>query len=617
MVIAAIRSTGPVPFYRARLVAVGVAFFSFYFGCDAAKPNGVGPADLKTAKPKVPLKLDFGTDTIVRAKTAFAANMVDVAAEKGLDFSYYNDAGAGNLYLPEALGGGAAAFDFDLDGYCDVYLANGRTLPAHQPQSEHRDHLFRNIGGCFANVTDHSGLREFDYTHGVAVGDVNGDGFDDVLVANFGQASLFVNQGDGSLVELQIDALESNPSFWVAPLFVDLNSDGLEDLLLVSYVEWSYDSELEMFEHGLGYPSPGQFRGGPYLALENQGDLTFQDRTSTWGFTEPAKCLGISAADLDHDLQPEIYVANDGIANACYSMSLGSEIDSRVTNASRGPKGQEFVTTNGQRRWLNLAERAGVAGSEDGQNEASMCVTFADFSRNGWADIFVTNYLLKKNTLYANKGHLSFRDISRGVRLDVVGSPFVSFGAVPIDLNLDGWWDVFVANGHVIGPKAPINEMTCQVLHNFEGVFFDASAASGSFLEMQALGRCVVTLDVMNSGLPAVLVTFTDRPVALVENQIDLAGSWLCLEVFDPRHRPLTGGRIELQFPDRSLVIPWTAGGSYIGECQKRWTLGLGPKGEMPIIKVFWPHGQVDTWESLPAGTLCRLAPGLLQRDTP
>ncbi len=602
---------------RAVVIGTLIANGWLFQGCGPTNSGVIERKAAEVSEPKSRLKLDFGSLDQAQSSARISANFVDVAAQVGLNFTYHNDAAAGNLYLPEALGGGAAAFDFDLDGWCDVYLANGRTLPAHLPQTEHQDRLFRNVAGRFQDVTKEASLFEFDYSHGVAVGDFNVDGFDDVAVANFGRPRVFINQGDGSFRELVVDFLDDHQSFWVAPLFVDLNGDGMEDLLFASYVNWGYDSEPEMFAHGLGYPSPGQFSGGPYLALQNQGDLTFQDRTTSLGFTAATKCLGMAAADLDHDLKLEIYVANDGEANACYTQGTGQGIDSRVTNATRHSSIKPFSQSDHPVPWHDIAERSGTAGSEDGLNEASMCVTFADFTRNGWTDVFVTNYYLKKNTLYANKGNLSFRDVSRAIRLDVVGGPYVSFGSVPIDVDLDGWWDVFVANGHVIGPDAPINEMPCQLLQNLEGVFFDVSANSGPFFDQQALGRCAVTLDTKNRGLPDVLVTFTDRPVSLVENRSESDRAWLCLEVFDPQHRPLTGGRMELQFKDHSVVIPWTAGGSYIGESQKRWTLGLGSNGEIPVVTIHWPDGEVDTWESLSSRVIHRFAPGQLQRYQP
>lgn len=580
------------------------------------KPSSAA-ANSKVAQPNKRLKLDFGEVGEIKATPNVNANYADIASRVGLDFTYYSDAVSGNLYLPEALGGGAAAFDYDLDGWCDVYLANGRKLPATQVSEEHQDQMFRNRGGQFQRITDQVFLSEFDYSHGVAVGDFNADGFEDVLVANLGQPRLFVNQGDGSLDELKLELLREKSSFWLGPLFVDLNGDGLEDLLLASYVKWDYDSEREQYDHGLGYPSPGNFEGGPYLAIENLGDLTFCDQTEVWGFTSTAKCLGIAAADLDHDLKPEVYVANDGIANACYTQSTGEEINSRVTNASRSSSIKAIQASENGTYWHEIAERSGTAGSEEGLNEASMCVTFGDFTRNGWTDIFLTNYLGRKNTLYANKGQLSFRDTSRALRLDTIGAPYVSFGAVPVDFDLDGWWDVFVANGHVIGPNAPINEMPCQLIHNTSGVFFDVSNTAGSFFKEQGLGRCVVTLDSRNRGLPDLLVTYTDRAISLVENQVTEPHARICLEVFDPHHRPLTGGRMELKFPDHVLVIPLVAGGSYIGENQKRWTLGLGSTGAVPTIDVHWPDGRVDHWESLPVNTINRLSPGRNQQLLP
>lgn len=581
-------------------------------GCPQSTPDpttGDG-----TPSPKQRLELQFDPPILANVQQPGTVQFVDRAAEVGLKFTYFNDAAAGNLYLPEALGGGAAAFDFDLDGWCDAFFSNGRRLPAGESQTEHRDALFRNRGGQFQDVTAAADLREFDYSHGCAVGDFNADGFDDLLVANLGQPRLFVNLGDGTFAEVSVPRFGENPSFWTAPLFVDLDRDGLEDVLVASYVRWDYDSDLENYEHGPGYPSPGMFAGGPYLVLRNMGEGQFEDYTQAWGFHSPTKCLGVAAVDLDHDLIPEVYVANDAIANACYTTGDAQQINNKVTNTTRYSSIPVMARPpGGGPYWHDIAEKSGTAGAADGLNEASMCVTLADFTRNGWTDIFVTNYYNKKNTLYANKGDLSFRDISRSVRLDVAGRPFVSFGAVPIDFNLDGWWDVFVANGHVLGPHAPLNEMPCQALLNSAGIFADVSQQSGAFFQEQGLGRSVVTLDADNRGLPDVLVTYSDRPVSLVRHSLPTTANWLCLDVLDPQHRCLTGGRFELVYADRTLVVPWIAGGSYIGESQKRWTIGIADAEGVPTVRVHWPNGRVDTWESLQTRATWRLLPGHCQ----
>ena len=588
---------------------VGLALLLCLGGCNRETPSEDVIRDATLPKPR--LQLQFDAPLVSNVVEVAPVRFHDLAESVGLRFAYYNDVAAGNLYMPEAVGGGAAAFDFDLDGWCDVYLANGRDLPAVTPQTEHRDALFRNCGGEFRNVTESARLFEFDYSHGVAVGDFNADGFADVLVANLGQPRLFVNQGDGTFLEWGVECFSEHQSFWTAPLFVDLNRDGLEDVLIASYVRWDYDSELEIYEHGPGYPSPGLFAGGPYLALVNLGDGQFEDRTQALGFSAPTKCLGISAVDLDHDLIPEIYIANDAVANACYTTGDGQRINNKVTNATRHSSIPVISRdTVGGRYWHDIAEKSGTAGAADGLNEASMCVTLADFTRNGWTDIFVTNYYMKKNTLYANKGDLSFRDVSRSVRLDVAGRPFVSFGAVPLDFNLDGWWDIFVANGHVLGPNAPLNQMPCQVLLNSAGIFTDISRDAGDFFEVQGLGRSVITIDTDNRGLPDVLVTYTDRPVSLVRHSVPDDRDWLCFEVVDPQHRPLTGGRVELIYPDRTVIVPWIAGGSYIGESQKRWTLGLATGEPLPTVRVHWPDGHVDEWESLRPRAIWRLLPG-------
>lgn len=579
-------------------------------GCAPGDPASNPSQVSGETREKLSIPIDFGTLTEETNKVS-GTIFADEAVGVGLTFQYFNDAASGNLYLPEALGGGVAAFDFDLDGLCDLYFANGTGLPVSLQNTSVNDALFRNEGSRFSHITDKASVREFGYSHGVAIGDFNRDGFEDVLVANLGSPTLFRNQGDGTFESVNLVSALAPASFWLAPLMVDLDGDGFEDLLIASYVDWDYEDDREVYEGGIvGYPSPGQFRGGPVWAAKNLGNGEFEDQTVGFGFLGKTKCLGIGAVDLDLDLRPEIYIANDGDANQLYTTTSKLGFNSAVTNAARESSRKSVEDTPADGTWREVAEWAGVAGAYFGANEASMCVTAADFSRSGLPDLFVTNYYQKKNTLYTNKGDLSFRDTSVANRLDVIGRPYVSFGAIAFDFDLDTWCDLFVANGHVISPNFPINQMPSQLLLNVEGVFFDVSSSAGDYFQTKGLGRAVCSLDAFNEGRVDLVVTYTDRPVAFLRSTQQSEKPRLTFEILDPQHRVMTGARIELRYENHRQVIPVMTGGSYISESQKRWTVGLESPEKAPEVVIHWTDGRQDHWVDLPPDTIWRFSPG-------
>ncbi|GEM_PF-505487 len=565
--------------------------------------------DQKT-RPKMVLDLHQLTDHPKLGQDDIIPIMVDVAAQRGLVFQYHSDDDSGNMYLPEVMGAGVSCLDFDLDGWCDIYLPNGTTLQKDAPDSRFQDALFRNVAGQFVDVTAVSGILELEYSHGCAIGDYNRDGFEDLLIANFGVSKLFVNQGDGTFLEVKCHALSASDSWWTSPLFVDIDNDGFEDIVLASYAKWYFDDVAGAYDHGVGYPGPERFDSSPILALLSDGTGSFSDQTENFGFDKKGKAMGIAAVDLDHDLKNEIYIANDSMSNFLFTRSRSLRFDQKLANASRVASAQAIDPQTAEHQWLEVAEWAGIACGSTGLNEASMCVTLADFDQNSWTDIFVSNYYLRKNTLYSNKGDLNFRDISAATRMDSIGMHFVSFGAIALDYDLEGQWDLIIANGHVIGPSSPIYRLPCQLVRNLDGTFIDISEHAGEFFKVQSLGRGVASLDFDNDGDTDILVTHNDRNVALLDNRTPRKHRLIAFEIMDPKHGMLAGGRIELDFGNRKTCIPIVAGGSYLCESQKKWTIGLGHEDIVPKIEVYWNDGQVDKWQDIQANQLTRLSPG-------
>ncbi len=552
----------------------------FAIGCLAESSNSSPPeakAPLKTLE-LFDASKDSGSDP-----NAGSIRLTDRASAVGLNFQYYNDVVSKQLHLPETIGGGVAAFDYDLDGWCDVYFANGSPINIRKPNKTFDDELCRNRAGVFSPLSGAAKIDEPNFTMGCSVGDVNEDGFEDVFVANREGGCLLLNQGDGTFATQKECFRRAGDELWNAPLIVDVNQDGHVDLLLANYGHWAPDLPRPSYSYGLGYPRPESLESGSVLIFENTGNGRFMESPLERGFKGATKCLGLVAVDLDKDLLPEIYLANDGIANLMFHRDAVG-------------------------RWNDIAATSGVAVGLDGVMEASMCVTAFDFGRRGEIDLYLTNYIATKNTLYSNDGNLKFRDISELVRNDVIGRPYVGWGSVPIDFDLDGWIDLLIANGHIVSPSATNFRMPNQLAQNVEGVLYDVSARSGDFFRNSANGRAVATMDYNNDGIMEAAISYNDSPVSLVVNEGLVRHNGLCVEVFDPQQRSLVGGRLEIVIDGQTTAIPMVAGGSYLSESQKRWTIGLG-KSVGPIeLKVHWPDGQIDHWPAIESNAIIRLS---------
>lgn len=550
----------------------------------------------KTAAAAETKKLQIDFDQIYQdTSQSDPPTFVETAAEYGLDFKYYNDAREARYFFPEILGGGFACFDYDLDGWPDIYCTNGRGLPIDNADDQHYDQVFRNLSGKrFANATAASQTRENRFSHGCGFGDFNCDGFPDISIGNFGNITLFLNQGDGTFVRsadqnlnFTSENIDSDNLIWsVCPIVTDLDHDGLHDLFMVNYVKWNYEVPLCVYDNIRGYCGPGEFEAQRDYAFINQGDGTFREMGQEMGFTAMGKGLACAALDWDNDLRPELYIANDLVANFMYA---GDQ--------------------ENPRHYTEVGARAGVAVCVNGLNEASMSVTPGDFDRNGWSDVFVTNYYKRKNTIYLNQRYLQFVDASFSARTHATGELFLGFGAVAVDFDKNSWPDIFVGNGHVLGPEHIPNRLTNQILRNDEGVFSDVSKTGGKFFEIPTLSRGVATIDFDQDLDTDILVNHLDRPISFLRNDSVSDNRALSLELCSPQHRPLEGSRIELTIAGQTQSLPYFAGGSYLSDSERRWTIGTGTQ-EQVEVRVYWNDGQVDIWSELETNCRWRFVPG-------
>jgi FG-GAP-like repeat/ASPIC and UnbV len=549
-------------------------------GQDSFRPDGVATKNKAPADEKSPAPFFLATPAI-------PPRFVNVAEQAGIRFRRFSDIVPDRFFLPEIMGGGAAWIDFDADGRLDLYLADGCSLWTPEPgQTRYVNRLYRNLGdGRFEDVSFLSGTADNRYGQGLAVGDFDADGFADLYVTNFGRNTLLRNNGDGTFDDVT-DAAGVGDELWgTSTVWLDVDGDGLLDLYVVNYLNCSKaEHQICLYDGKRGYCGPGRWQARPDRVYRNQGDGRFVERARFLGLQAPGgKGLAVSVCDFDGDLKPEIYVANDMMPNFLYTR----------TRVNAGKTKQTTL-------YREVAEAAGCARSRDGANEASMGIACADFDGDGLVDVFLTHYYQQKSTLYRNLGGLSFEDDSRRTRIAVNSYQTIGFGTAAIDFDRDGFCDLFVANGHVLGPNYGITVLTPQLLKNDgAGRFDDVSKSVGGYFDIPVLGRGVAAGDYDNDGDVDLVVTHVDRPTALLRNDTVTGRNFIGFDLRTRNRIPPIGGRIIVTAGRVQRIVPVTAGGSYLSSGDSRIVVGLGAHRGKVSVAVHWPSGRVDRFPDL------------------
>jgi enediyne biosynthesis protein E4 len=523
----------------------------------------------------------------------------------------------------EEMGGGAAFFDYDHDGWLDIFLVNGTSLAPAVRDRRPRSYLFHNNrDGTFTDVTEKAGLTHSGWGQGCCVGDYDNDGHDDLFVTYWGKSVLYRNNGDGTFTDVSEKAgVTGPPHRWGAGCcFLDYDRDGHLDLFVASYL--AFDPATA--------PRPGQatycryndipvpcgplgFAGGTNALYRNRGDGTFEDVSEASGIARPRGSssmvfvgsrwqptgsygMGAAAADFDNDGWPDIYVACDTAPSLLY----------------RNNKDGTF---------REVGIPSGTAFDSEGAALAGMGVGVGDFDGDGWLDIVRTNFSEQVTTLYRNYGG-GFEEVSLRAGLGV-NRKHLGFGVDFFDFDNDGWADILVVNGHVYAQIAQRNlhlkyrqpKVLYRNLGN--GRFADVSARAGAAIVAENLGRGCAFGDFDNDGDVDVIVNNLDGPPTLLRNDAGGGGHSILVRCVGTKsNRSAIGARVRVTCGDRSQIREVMSGGSYYSQSDLRLHFGLGPAAAPVTVEVSWPSGLKEAFRDLPADHIVVIqeAKGVVER---
>jgi len=515
----------------------------------------------------------------------------EVSQAWGINFHHHHG-GSGKRYILESTSGGVILFDYDLDGDQDLFFVDGGRIPDYPYQGEEpRSRLFRNDGGRFVDVTDASGIQVAGYGLGGGAGDVENDGDLDLFVTQYGPDQLFLNQGDGTFVDGTARAGTSDPLWSSSAVFADTDRDGDLDLYVANYVDFSvatFKPCVDTRTGIAGYCGPQAYNGLPDSFYRNRGDGTFENATKAAGFTETTEGPGLGSVfgDIDNDLWPDLYVANDGKPNFLFH-------------------------NKGDGTFEEIALLAGTAIGPKGKAEAGMGVDMDDYDGDGLLDIVVTNFQLETHGLYKNLGAGTFSEHRYIAQIAEPTLFFLAFGVDFADLDQDGDLDLLIANGHINeNPEEYLKGATYpqrnQVFENVGNGKFREDKATG--MDVVRVSRGLATGDLDGDGdLEAVFGNSNDLPE--VYENLSAGGKWLAVELSGSKsNRSGIGARLELTAAGKTQVKDVRTGSSFESQNALAAHFGLGQAAAADRLTVRWPSGKVQVFTQLPAGRKVRIA---------
>jgi hypothetical protein len=510
---------------------------------------------------------------------------MDVTRAAGIDFQL-TCGSKEKLYILETQCGGAAAFDYDNDGWMDILLVDGSTIEDYRSGKCHPPRLYRNRhDGTFADVSAKSALNFCGWGYGVAVGDFDNDGWEDVYITGFHGSALYRNNHDGTFADVTTKAGVRNEDRWgTSAAFGDYDNDGKLDLYVADYVELDINN-LPKFGDGpfcqyRGIPvncGPRGLKGARDRLYHNNGDGTFTDVTDKLGI-DPDSYYGLGVLWLDYNKEGclDLYIANDSSPSLLYR-----------NNCKGG--------------FTEVGAEAGVAYSSDGREQAGMGIDAADYDGDGWPDIVKTNFSDDSNNLYHNDRNGEFTDQAGAAGIGSISIPYLGFGAKFLDFDNDGWPDLFIANGHVdpqvegqsFGVGYAERPFLFRNLKN--GKFEEIGERAGPAFRKKYVGRGALTADFWNRGRTDLLMTNLNGSPVLFRNEVPTSGHWLRIKTVGTKsNRDGFGARVEITSGGVVQNAEVRAGSSFESSSDPRLLIGLGTATRVDSIVIRWPGGQVD-----------------------
>jgi tetratricopeptide (TPR) repeat protein len=553
-------------------------------GCTPS-PEDQKPATPETPQPDAKLVLPAASPN---RPAASAVRFVDVHAEAGLAFR--NVSGSSEQrYILESLAGGIASFDYDSDGYQDLFVVDGTRIDGAPEGAGNR--LFRNEAApspssstasstrTFRDVTAAAGLVHSAWGMGCAVGDVDEDGSPDLYVAYWGRDLYYHNEGDGTFTERAATAGLGSEAWGTSAAFGDLDGDGLLDLYVANYLEFDLNNPPAggnwcAYKGLNSYCGPEGIPPQADRLYRNIGDGRFADvseETGIGSFSYPG--LGVSLVDVDDDGDLDVYVANDSDANLLFR-------------------------NDGAWQFAEIATVVGLAYSENGRAQAGMGVDSGDFDNDGDLDLYVTNFSDDVNTLYENQGAGWFTDGTYSAGMGGVVRPYLGWSACFFDYDNDGWLDLFVANGHVYPQLAehPAGLQYAQrnlLYHNRSGRFEEVGLSSGPGLALKKVSRACAVFDYDNDGdADLVVVNLNDEP-SLLRNDGGNGYNWLGLRlVGGDSNRDAIGARVRVRAGDLEQTREVQRARGFQAQSDPRLLFGLGEREQVESVDILWPSGK-------------------------
>ena len=528
-------------------------------------------------------------------------NFVDIAERAGLIAKTEDGGDKTKRYILETTGSGAAFFDFDNDGWPDIFLVNGSRLEGFPKGQEPTSHLYRNQhDGTFADVTQKAGVGLVGWGQGVCAGDYDNDGFVDLFVTFWGHDVLLHNNGDGTFTDVTRKAgLWHDDVRWSTGCsFVDYDRDGRLDLFIAHYVDLDLPHTPEPGSAATcvwkGMPvmcGPRGLKGTHSELYHNNGDGTFTDVSQASGVakTDAYYCFTSLTGDFDNDGWSDIYVTCDSTPNLLFH-------------------------NNHNGTFTETAVEAGVAFNDGGREQAGMGADAVDYDGDGWLDIIKTNFSDDTATLYHNNRDGTFSDVTAAAGL-ARNSQFLGWGTLFLDIDNDGWPDIFMANGHVypeldnkgLGLNSTFRERKLLYWNEHNGRFRDISLESGAGITTPFNSHGVAAADFDNDGAVGILVNNShDRP-SLLKNLGD-HGNWILLKLEGTKsNRDAIGARVTLRVGNHQQTQEVRSGGGYISQSDFRLHFGLGKATKADAIEIRWPSGLVQRLENVAGNRVVRI----------
>ena len=511
----------------------------------------------------------------------------DITTQAGIHFTHNNGA-FGKKWLPETMGPGCAFIDYDNDGYPDILLVNGEDWPGHPHAGPTTPKLYHNNhDGTFTDVTRKAGLAVPMFGLGVAVGDYDNDGFDDLFITALGQSHLFHNNGNGTFTDVTKSAGLLGPSeFSTSAAWVDYDRDGKLDLVVANYVQWTEQTDLYCTLDGAhkSYCTPESYKGTSLRLWHNLGGGKFEDATQKAGLGDPtSKSLGITILDYNGDGWPDILIANDTQPNKLY------------LNKKDGTFEERGVTS-------------GIAFSEDGVARAGMGVDAADYDHSGHPSVIISNFANQMVSLYHNEGNGLFVDEAPQSEVGRATLVTLGFGCFFFDYDNDGWPDIFVADGHIEDQIERVQKRVsyAEPPHLFRnlggGKFTEVTTQMGSAFATPKVARAAAYGDIDNDGFLDVLLTTNAGPAYLFHNEGGKNHSLRIKLVGTKSNRDGIGAVVHIGAGSDKQWKMLRSGSSYLAQSELVLTFGLSAQTKADSVEIQWPSGQVDKLTDINAG---------------